>query len=138
MDISDLTPTELRKLAARKEAASLINSHIKEDAVVVDQVFPAKGNNDPQAWEKDVEVDGHIYRIDMRRFKSRDFNKAVLAAQNESGTMQAEKQLELMDYAFAPNEDEISQVVENEMGYVDFERYYEICAEIFGKLDLKN
>lgn len=146
MDINELTPEELRQIAAQKETASLISKHtgdsdsaakLTPDRFVMVEMDTTE-TQERKPYERDVEVGGHVYRVDMRTFKSRDFNKAALAANNATGTDQAEKQIALMDYAFASIEGEIAAQVEQEMGYVDFEKYYEICSELFLKLDLKN
>lgn len=148
MNINELTPEELRQIAAQKEAASLVNEHtgdnnsaaklIPDRFVIVEANEEVGKKQERKPWERDVEVAGHVYRLDMRVFKSRDFNKAAIAANRATGTELAEKQIEFMDYAFSSIEDEIAAEVEKEMGYVDFERYYKICSELFEKLDLKN
>ena len=135
MGIDDMTPEELRELAAKKEAIELHRSHIGADAdprfEVVDR---AAGRREP--WEREVEVDGVRYTVDMRRFKSRKFMHMAVRANDDSATL--EQKLELFDYVFEPMERQILAEVERRVGYEDFEAYYDICGKIFEAVEAKN
>lgn len=135
MGIDDMTPEELRELAAKKEAIELHCSHIGADAdprfEVVDR---AAGRREP--WEREVEVDGVRYTVDMRRFKSRKFMHMAVRANDDSATL--EQKLELFDYVFEPMERQILAEVERRVGYEDFEAYYDICGKIFEAVEAKN
>ena len=135
MGIDDMTPEELRELAAKKEAIELHRSHIGADAdprfEVVDR---AAGRREP--WEREVEVDGVRYTVDMRRFKSRRFMRMTMKAADEAADFGAK--LDLFDYAFEPMEKQILAEVERRVGYEDFEAYYDICGKIFEAVEAKN
>lgn len=132
MDFSDMTPDEIRAYAARKEAVELHRSHIdaserRDPAPVVSMAKP---------WEREVEVDGTSYTVDMRRFKSRRFMRMAMIAGGEGASFA--DQLDLFDYVFEPVEAQILAKVEHEVGYEDFEAYYDICAKIFEAVEGKN
>ena len=130
-DIRDMTAEELRAYAAKKEAMELHRSHIPEED---------RSREAPAArrapWERDVEVDGTVFTVDMRRFKSRRFMRLALAANDEGAT--AADQIDLFDYAFEPVEDQILAEVERRVGYEDFEEYYGLCGKIFEAVEAKN
>ncbi len=130
MEIGDMTPQELRDLAARKEAAELHRSHLPE-ADRAGRREPRKRN----PWDREVEIDGTTYVVDMRRFKSREFMRRGLALSEESPV--ADK-VGLLDWLFEPIEDQILAEVEREVGYEDFDRYYEICNALFEAVQAKN
>lgn len=135
MGIDDMTPEELRELAAKKEAVELHRSHIGADA---DQRFEvvAKAAGRREPWERKVEVDGVRYTVDMRRFKSRKFMHMAVRANDDSATL--EQKLELFDYVFEPMERQILAEVERRVGYEDFEAYYDICGKVFEAVEAKN
>lgn len=132
MDATEMTPEELRLLAARKEAVSLHRSHIPEDerppltAVVCGR----------EPWSRDVEVDGVTYRVDMRRLKSRKFMRMAVAANADDAPLSLK--LDLFDYVFEPEEGQILDEVTRRVGYEDFEVYYDICAKLFEAVGAKN
>ena len=130
MNIEDYSAEELRDLAARKEAQDLYAEHVGSDGDA--PAHPASGYFMP------VEVDGHTYRVDMRRMRSREFVRRLTDVQAKGGDATAADQLAVFDYLFEPNSDEIERVVEREMGYVDFQRYYDICTRLFEGANAKN
>ena len=132
MDFNDMTPDEIRAYAARKEAAELHRSHIGEDAR--GGLTAVAGRRLP--WERAVEVDGTVYTVDMRRFKSRRFMRMALDANAEGATV--DEKLDLFDYLFEPMEKQILATVEERVGYEDFEEYYDICGKIFEAVEGKN
>lgn len=134
MDINAMTPEDLRELAARKEAQSIYQSHMDE----ADRDNIININNVKKPWEKPVEVDNHVYLVDMRRMKSRKFMHLVTDMEGSSAAQKTQKQLAVLDYVFEPIENEIASAVEAKVGYDDFEEYYSICAKIFESLNLKN
>lgn len=132
MDFNDMTPDEIRAYAARKEAAELHRSHIVD--YEPDGLAAARRSRLP--WERAVDVDGTVYTVDMRRFKSRKFMRMALAA-NAEGASVGDK-LDLFDYLFEPMEKQILATVEQNVGYEDFEEYYDICGKIFEAVEGKN
>lgn len=135
MNIDDMTPDELRELAAKKEAVELHRSHIGADADGRFEVV-ARSRVRREPWEREVEVDGVGYVVDMRRFKSRRFMRMAMTAYDESST--TEQKLDLFDYVFEPVEKQILAEVERRVGYEDFEAYYDICGKIFEAVEAKN
>lgn len=131
MDLESMTPDEIRDYAARKEAVELHRSHLGEDAPRLSAV---RGGRKP--WERDVEVDGVAYTVDMRRFKSREFVRRAARVNDDSSTF-ADK-LEFFDYLFEPMEDQILAEVERRVAFEDYGTYYDICSAIFEAVEAKN
>lgn len=113
MDANAMTPEQLR--AAADEIDGGMNRFVKE-----------------------VEAGGRSYRVDMRRFKSREFVRRLAALQDKGDAASVAEQLELYDYVLAPCAADITKAVTDELGYEDFERWYEIAAEIFEAVNAKN
>lgn len=130
MGVEDMTPDELRALAARKEAVELHRSHIPQDEA------PVRGSGAREPWERDVEVDGTTYTVDMRRFRSRDFMRRAIAMQG--GGASVSEQLDLFDYCFEPMEGQILAETVRRAGFEDFDVYYGICSAIFEAVEAKN
>lgn len=130
-----MSPEELRDLAARKEAARYF-----PEPSVPDHPggFRAVGAPRLQPWERDIEVDGHAYRVDMRPLKSREFLRRAVEIKEGGLDKTQSAQFELMDFVLEPVSDEIERVVSSEMGYVDAERYYEIASRLFEEMQAKN
>lgn len=133
MDYSDMTPEELRGLAASMEAKGMFEAHTGGEV-------PPTGRKDavPPRFARVVEVEGTAYTVDMRRFKSREFVKMLARIQDEGDAAGVSEQMEAFDYALEPCSAAIEAAVENELGYVDFERYYEIASAIFEAVNAKN
>lgn len=131
MGIEDMTAQELRELAARKEAAQLHLGHLPEE----DRARPGKKRAPLEPWERVVEVGGVPFTVDMRPFRSREFMRRALSISDETP---AEEKLDLFDFLFAPVEKQILAEVEREIGYEDYDRYYEICAALFEAVQAKN
>lgn len=134
MRIEDMTPEELREYAARKEAVELHRAHIGPEGAgaVADPEPPAER----QPWEREVEVDGVTYVVDMRPFRSREFMRMALEARGHEDD--ASFGIRLFDMCFGPIEDQILAEVERRVGYEDFSVYYEICGRIFEAVEAKN
>lgn len=61
--------------------------------------------------------------------------RRALSISDETPT---EEKLDLFDFLFAPVEKQILAEVEREIGYEDYDRYYEICAALFEAVQAKN
>lgn len=136
MDLESMTPDEIRAYAARKEATELHRSHIGGDEPAPVAGSPAAPAPERHAWERDVEVDGVTFTVDMRRFRSREFMRRALSMKSDK--VAAEDQLALFDYCFEPVEGQILAEVERRVGYEDYMAYYEICAKLFEAVEAKN
>lgn len=133
MDYTDMTPDELRGLAASIEAKRIYSEHTGGE------VPPAsRAASVPAPFAREVEVGGATYTVDMRRFKSREFVKMLARIQDEGDSAPVSEQMEAFDYVLEPCAGDIERAVEREMGYVDFERYYEIASAIFEAVNAKN
>lgn len=129
MDIESMTPEEIREYAARKEANSLYKAHVDIEGTRAEK----------KPYERDVTVRDHTYRVDMRRVKDRTTMKKILEVNSiESEEERAIANIDLMDYVFEPLSKEIEEQVRLEVGYVDFEIYYTICAELYEAVGGKN
>lgn len=132
MDYKDMTPEELRGLAASMEAEAVYKGHIGGE------VPPKRPHGIPAQFARTVEVRGVPYTVDMRRFKSREFIKKLTRIQEEGEGAGVSEQLDIFDYVLEPCAGDIESAVAGEMGYVDFELYYDIASEIFEAVNAKN
>lgn len=143
MDVSEMTPEELREYAARKEEsrADLYSRYLN----VAPQAKPAKpaGAKACKPWEREVEVEGVTYVVDMRRFVSREFfrRSARIQDQKEAGGVSIEDTLDFYEYCFGGDggvDDQVTGHVVDQLGYEDYTEVMRIEDLVFEAVDAKN
>lgn len=137
MNVEDMTPEQLRAYAAEKEMAhaELLSRYMDEK--VVD--LPTKDEKMP--WEMDVVFEGEVYRVDMRRMKSREFMKMYAAARKSGandGSYGLSEMLEMFEYVFKDIDGKVTDVVTAKLGYDDFEEHYRIESALLELTQAKN
>lgn len=166
MDVTDMTPEQLRALAESKER---IRASLEEEYLDIKspQVLDFKtGAKAParKPWEKDVEVEGVTYTLDMRRFKSRKVLKEIAKAQREAARrakvyaaavkagktpdeaeresnegVELDEQLSYMTAMLGEDvEDAVAEAVTARMGYDDIEEIMRIEGLLVEAAQLKN
>ncbi len=166
MDISEMTPEQLREMAEAKERmrAHLEEQYLNFSPAPVVEFDPAAKRRKLEPWEKAVEVEGTEYVLDMRRFKSRKVLKEIARAQRDSkkrnrifeeavlsgmseeeATREANKDVDIEDqlgYLAAmlgeDVEDRVAEAVTAKMGYDDIEEIVRIEQLLIESAQLKN
>ena len=139
MDVTEMTPEELREYALAKEQnrEDLTARYMNRPAMTVVPQAPAK-----QPWEKDVEFEGVTYTVDMRRVKSREFIQMFAKFQKyqlDGVEAPVSDALELYSYVFGGKVDDlVVATVTAAKGYDDFEEIMRIENALFERLDAKN
>lgn len=138
MNIEDMTPEQLRDYALTKEELrKAITARYMGYEHDEPETAPTR-----QPWERDVEFEGEVYRVDVRRIKSREFIRmfAKFQAYEKRGEdAPVADALALYDYVFSGDVDaKVCEVVRAKMGYEDFEEIMRIENGLFENIDLKN
>lgn len=138
MNIEDMTPEQLRDYAlAKEEQRKAITARYMGYEQDEPETAPTR-----QPWERDVEFEGEVYRVDVRRIKSREFIRmfAKFQAYEKRGEdAPVADALALYDYVFSGDVDaKVCEVVRAKMGYEDFEEIMRIENGLFENIDLKN
>lgn len=137
MDVNEMTPEQLRAFAAEKERAhdNIVNMYmdVPRSSSVRDEA--------PEPWEKDVEFEGEVYRIDMRRLKSRRFfelfGRVQKGMERDRGADVADM-MELFSFLFYNIDDKVERIAIEKCGYDDFEEIYRIETALFEAVQAKN
>lgn len=133
-DVYEMTPEQLRDIAARKEAARYYPPASAAPGPAAPSAPSAR-----EPWEREIAAFGHTYLVDMRPLLSRRFIAMVAALDGaKADEVPVSKQLEMIDYALAPTAPQITEQVVREKGYEDGARYYEIASKLFEEMQAKN
>ena len=85
---------------------------------------------------KAVEIDGHVFHVDMSRLRSKEFVRNAMKAQQIQDT---DLQLQMFDMLFeGETGEEVEAYVVETVGYSDYVRILEIEGRIVEAADLKN
>lgn len=138
MNIEDMTPEQLREYATAKESRrEAITARYMDREPNLQLV---QGSKEP--WEKDIEFEGEVYRVDMRRIKSREFIRMFGKFQkysDEGKDAPVSDALALYDFVFGGKvDDKVCDVVKAKMGYEDFEEIMRIENALFEGIEVKN
>lgn len=137
MDATEMTPDELRRVAAEKEASRL---DLEKRYLGYAPSAPAH----PAApWERKVEVDGVEYVVDMRPFKSREFFKRAAKIQDErtADKLSMTDMIGFYEFCFGGDggvDEQVTATVKKRLGYEDYEEVLKIEDKVFELVDAKN
>lgn len=85
---------------------------------------------------KEVEIDGHVFHVDMSRLRSKEFVRNAMKVQQ---TQDTDLQLQMFDMLFEGETGaEVESYVTGQVGYPDYVRILEIEGRIVESADLKN
>lgn len=136
MEASEMTPEELRRYAAEKEASR----HRLEKAYLG---YSAPEPEAPAPWVRKVEVDGTEYTVDMRPFKSREFFKRAAAIQDQKSAdaISMTDMIGFYEFCFGGDggvDEQVTAHVRDMLGYEDYEEVLRIEDKVFEAVDAKN
>ena len=141
MEASEMTPEELRRYAAEKEASrrDLERRYLN--------IAPAGPATSPEAsrapWERVVEFEGDRYVVDMRPFSSREFFRRAARINDEraADSLSTTDMLDFYEFCFGGEggvDEQATARVTERLGYEDYQEVLRIEDGIFELVDAKN
>lgn len=141
MEASEMTPKELRRYAAKKEASRRDLERRYLDMTPAEPAHAAEPRRAP--WEREVEFEGDRYVVDMRPFRSREFFRRAARINDErsAGSMSTTDMLDFYEFCFGGEggvDEQATARVTERLGYEDYQEVLRIEDGIFGLVDAKN
>lgn len=141
MEASEMTPEELRRYAAEKEAS---RRDLERRYLDMAPAAPAPAPGASRSpWEREVEFEGDRYVVDMRPFRSREFFRRAARINDErsAGSMSTTDMLDFYEFCFGGDggvDERVTARVTERLGYEDYQEVLRIEDGIFGLVDAKN
>ncbi len=136
MDISEMTPSQLREYAIAKE-----NARNELEARYMDKPANVVELPERKPWERTVEYDGREFDIDMRKLHSREFVLELTKLQGADPESQDfAAQIALFEKAFEGTRayEQVKAYVTDKCGYEDYIEVLRVEGELFALVDAKN
>jgi hypothetical protein len=141
MEASEMTPEELRRYAAEKEAS---RRDLERRYLNIAPAEPAPAQEASRApWEREVEFEGDRYVVDMRPFRSREFFRRAARINDEraADSLSTTDMLDFYEFCFGGEggvDEQATARVTERLGYEDYQEVLRIEDGIFGLVDAKN